>query len=85
VRLPTRIPSGQKKIQYWKKNGQKKLDVQEYPYEAPLLVYNREMDQLVEINTITRAVKEDDFGACADEGKMKSNDESKALCHKHQA
>ncbi len=73
------------KIQYWKKKQPKhNLDVKEYPYEAPVLVYNREMDQLVEINTITREVKEDDFGACADEGKTESNDESKALCHKHQ-
>jgi len=56
----------------WPKNNS---NVEEYPYEAPVLLYNREMDQLVEINTITCEVEEDDFGACPDEGKMELDNE----------
>jgi hypothetical protein len=65
-----------KKIQYWKKKMAKNnSDVEEYPYGASILAYNREMDQLVEIDTITCEVEEDDSKACAYEGKMESDDE----------
>ncbi len=47
------------------------------PYEALVLAYNMEMDQLVEVNKITSEVEEDDFATCMDERRMESNDEKK--------
>jgi len=75
VRLPPRILGGQKEFNIKKKWPKNNSNIEEYPYEATVLAYNREMDQPVEINTITCEVEEDDFGACPDEGKMELDNE----------
>jgi hypothetical protein len=47
------------------------------PYEAPVLAYSREMDQLVEVNIISNEVEEDDCKTCPYGGMMKLDDEEK--------
>lgn len=75
VQLPPRILGGQKEFNIKKKWPKNNSNIEEYPYEATVLAYNREMDQPVEINTITCEVEEDDFGACPYEGKMELDNE----------
>jgi len=55
VQLPTGFPSSQKTIDSifffkWPKNDSNAKD---YPYETPIFVYGKEMDQLVEANIIS--------------------------------
>jgi hypothetical protein len=49
----------------WPRND---VDTKDDPHEALILVYNREMDQLVEANTISSKVKEEDCETCLDGG-----------------
>jgi hypothetical protein len=41
----------------WPKND---TNVKDEPYEAPIFAYSREMDQLMEANTISNKVEEED-------------------------
>jgi len=45
------------------------------PYEAPIFVYNRVMDQLVEVNIISNEVEEEDCKTCPNGGMMELDDE----------
>ncbi len=60
----------------WPRN---ESNVEDNPYEAPTLTYNKEMDKLVEANTITNDMEEEVSIACADAGMTKSNDEEESM------
>ncbi len=53
--------------------------VEDNPYEAPTFTYNNEMDQLVETNTITNEVEDEDSIACADARMTKLDDEEESM------
>jgi hypothetical protein len=67
----------------WPKNS---VDAEDDPHEAPVVAYNKEMDQLVEANTINSEVEEEDCETCPNGGMTKLNDEEstvfKTLCPK---
>ncbi len=48
-------------------------------YEALILVYNKEMDLLMEVNKISSEVEEEHFETCLDGGMSKSNDKEKNM------
>ncbi len=63
-----------------------KSNVEDNPYEAPTLTYNKEMDQLVEANIITNEVEEEeDSTTCADVGMTESDDEEESTMPKPQS
>ncbi len=47
----------------WPKN---ESNIEDYPYETLAFAYNKEMDQLVEANTIASKVEEEDSTTCVD-------------------
>lgn len=55
----------------WTRNEK---DEEDDPYEAPILTHNKEMDQLVEANTISSKVEEE-FASCTNGGMTKLDDE----------
>jgi hypothetical protein len=80
VRLLARIPSA-KKISnsiLEKKWPRSNSNVKDDPYEALVLAYSREMDQLVEANTISNEVEEEDFVVCPNGEMTKLNDKKES-------
>lgn len=59
-------------------------NVEDDPYEAPTLTYSKEMAKLVEANTITSKVEEEDSTTCVDAKMMKLNDEEEGTMLKPQ-
>ncbi len=55
----------------WPRNN---VNANNDPYEAPVLPYIKEMDQLVEANTINSKVKKEDYETCPN-GKMTKLDD----------
>jgi hypothetical protein len=55
------------------------LNAKDDPYEAPILDYNREIDQLMEANTINSEVDEEDPTTCPNGEMMESNDEERNM------
>ncbi len=55
------------------------MNVKDDPYEAPILAYNREIDQLMEANTISSEVDEEDPTTCPNGEMMESNDEERNM------
>ncbi len=53
-------------------------DVKDDPYEALVLAYNREMDQLVEAITISNKVEEEDYETCPNGRMMELDDEEES-------
>jgi hypothetical protein len=66
----------------WPRND---VDVRDDPYEALILAYGREMDQLVEANTISSEEKEEDCETHLDDEMTKSNDEKERMVPRHHA
>ncbi len=56
------------------------MNVEDDPYETPIFVYNKEMDQLVEANTINNKVEEEDSTTCPYDGMMELDDEEENMC-----
>ncbi len=55
------------------------------PYEAPKLTYNIKMVQLMEANTISNEVEEENCETCWDGGMMELDDEEKMQCPRQNA
>jgi hypothetical protein len=55
------------------------LNVKDDPYEAPIFAYNREIDQLMEANTISNEVDEEDSTTCPNDEMMELNEEEKNM------
>jgi hypothetical protein len=53
-----------------KKRLRNDSNVKDDQYEATIFAYNKEMNHLVEANTISSNVKEEDFTTCLDAQKM---------------
>ncbi len=49
------------------------------PYESPILAYNREIDPLMEVNTIGSEVDEEDSATCPNGKMMESDDEEESV------
>jgi hypothetical protein len=81
------VPQKVSKLILEKKWLRNDSNVKDDPYEATIFAYNKEMNHLVEANTISSKVKEEDFTTCLD-GKMTKLDEEekntvlKTLCPK---
>jgi hypothetical protein len=71
-----------KVIQYWKRTRQEMIQMQMMIHMNHYLAYKREMDQLMEANTITSEVEEDDSTTFINEGRTKSNDEEESTMPK---
>lgn len=48
-------------------------------YEAPIFVYNRQMDPPMEVNKINSEVEKEHFETCLDGEMTKSSDEEKTM------
>jgi hypothetical protein len=81
VQLPLRIPSAEKKNDpiFFFKWPINYLNAKDDPYEAPILAYNREIDQLMEANTISSEVDEEDFATCPNGEMMESYDKKESM------
>jgi hypothetical protein len=68
MRLPIGIPSAPKKNDsiFKKKWPKNESNAEDDPYEILAFAYNKEMYQLVEANTITSKVEEEDPATCID-------------------
>jgi hypothetical protein len=66
----------------WPKN---ESNAKDDPYETLAFAYNKEMDQLVEANTITSKVEEEDSTTCIDAKMTELDHKEKTQCHKHKA
>jgi hypothetical protein len=64
-----------------KKLAKKNSNADDDPYEALVLAHNKEMDQLVDTNTISSKVEEEDFDTCLDSKMTKK----KAWCQRRHA
>jgi hypothetical protein len=77
MKLFARISNAQKKsVQSFFLNGQ---HTEDDLYEALVLAYSREMDQLMEANTISSKVEHDDFATFSNDRMTKSNDEEENM------
>lgn len=84
MQLLVGIPSGQKNKRFnigkkWSRNNSNAKDD---PYETQVLAYSKELNQLVEANTIISEVEEDDFVVCVDERRTKLDDEEESTMPK---
>jgi hypothetical protein len=68
MRLPIGIPSAQKINDsiFKKKWPRNESNAKDDPYETLAFAYNKEMDQLVETNTTTSKVEDEDSSTCID-------------------
>jgi hypothetical protein len=57
-------------------------NIKDDPYETLVLVYNMEMDQLMEANTISNKVEEKNFTTCPIGEMTKLDDEEKSMVPK---
>jgi hypothetical protein len=81
VRLLARVQCAQKiNDSILKKNWPKNdANAKDDPHEALVVAYNREMDQLMEANTISSEVEEEDCETCPNGGMTKSDDEEENI------
>ncbi len=59
----------------WPRNDS---NVKDDPYKALVFTYSRELDQLVEANTISNEVEEEDFVVCPNGEMTESNDKKES-------
>jgi hypothetical protein len=60
----------------WPKNDS---NVKDDPYESPIFTYNKEMDQLMEVNIISNKVEEENYEIYPYGRMMESDDEAKTI------
>jgi hypothetical protein len=63
-----------KQFNLFKNWPRKDLEANDDLYEVPILVYNREMDPLMEVNKISSEAEEEHLKTCLDGGMTQSND-----------
>ncbi len=68
-----------------KKQPRNESNEKDDPYETPTLAYNMEMDQLVEANTNTSQVEEEDSTTCTNVKLTKLDDKEESMMPKPQS
>jgi hypothetical protein len=66
-----------KRFNLREKLAKKDTNVKDDPYETPIFTYNKEMDQLMEVNIISSKVEEDNYEIYPYGRMTESNDEEK--------